>query len=914
MQTGSDRDRGPEPDKVRKRNRPDPGWRGAAASAHARSFKALVEAAPDWVWEADPEFRLSYSNPRCLPSLGYAPEELVGRPLFEFMGARAAAARSREAEALRSAPHPIRWLTEYRRKAGRAVLMETSVVPRFGKTGELLGYRGFDRDLTGRHDAEEDLHASEEKYRALVQVSANYVWEVDRTGLVVSLVATGDDRLGCGAVELVGRPLAELASETERRAFQARLKALMRSKAPFSSVEVSARTMDAGDAPLEISGVPLFDAKGRFRGYRGTARDIRQRKDAENALEYRDRILTAVTRSAIELAGAGSVDLAMPSALQFIGEALGVDRMLIVESVERDGRPAPTLLYGWEAPEAPVHVGAELFSDPAVAAPELNAWLAPLARGEMVIASAGDGHAATAPLLARVQALSILFVPIRLGGSWWGAIGIDDCKSRRTWSTAETDSLRTFAELAGASIVRERHEIERFRAERELELRYLSDELTGLANRRVFGERLQEAIEAADDGEGGFAVHYLDLDHFKDINDTLGHPVGDLLLKAVAERLRKVTRRGDVVARFGGDEFAILEAGVRKEADAAAVANKILRAINLPFSIDGRNLHVGASIGIAVYEPGAHDAESALAHAELALYRAKSEGRQTYRFFTAVMDEETRSRVALGDELRNAMAQQQFFVVYQPQVEMDTGRIVGVEGLIRWRHPERGVIGPGDFISATERSGQIIQLGLWVLNEICRQTRAWLDAGIAPPSVSVNISAVQFRQMAQLERALITAQRKAAIPSGTLQLELTETTLMEASKAHADVLERLRERGFKISLDDFGTGYSSLAYLRRYPVDEIKIAQVFVAGIASNAGDAAIVRAAISLARELGLRVMAEGAETLEQARLLAAWGCRLAQGHYFSAPLGAAEIEPVLRRGALKGLNAAGDAAPTLA
>ncbi|MDO8270701.1 MAG: EAL domain-containing protein [Gammaproteobacteria bacterium] len=440
------------------------------------------------------------------------------------------------------------------------------------------------------------------------------------------------------------------------------------------------------------------------------------------------------------------------------------------------------------------------------------------------------------------------------------------------------------------------------RKQAEKHIRHLAqhDALTGLANRRVFVEALGDAIARAQRGGAPFAVLYLDLDHFKDINDTLGHPVGDLVLQEIARRLLSVARATDTVARFGGDEFAILQTDLSDPADAAAFANRILVSIAVPFDVGGNEIRTGASIGISFHDEADGDAEKLLSQADVALYRAKSEGRGTFRYFTEAMDVEVRTRVRLGMELRQALVTNQLFVQYQPQVEIQTGRIVGVEALLRWQHPERGLISPTVFVPIAEKTGLMVALGQWILQEACRQARSWLDAGIPPILIAINLSGLQFKSPHELEIQISNILAETGLPRQHLELELTESMLMEASQEHNDVLLRLRASGLRLAIDDFGTGYSSLDYLRRFPVDRIKIAQNFIADLTSNSGDVAIVKAALSLARELGIPSIVEGVETAEQLELLKMWGCREVQGYYYSKPLLAADIAPLLRAGVI--------------
>jgi diguanylate cyclase (GGDEF)-like protein len=401
------------------------------------------------------------------------------------------------------------------------------------------------------------------------------------------------------------------------------------------------------------------------------------------------------------------------------------------------------------------------------------------------------------------------------------------------------------------------HDItERKRILEEIQFAALHDNLTGLANRAMFVEALQQAIHRAAREHEKFAVLYLDLDNFKGVNDTLGHPVGDLLLKTVAERLHSSVRGMDTVSRFGGDEFAVIETSITEPLHAAVLAAKLLKALSVPFLVQGNELRIGASIGIAIHGPDSPCAETLLAHADVALYRAKAEGRGTYRFFTAAMDAEVRTRVSMAAELRDAIDGGQLFLMYQPQIDADTGRIVGVEALARWQHPENGLIPPSVFIPIAEQNGLIVTLGNWVLREACGQMRRWIDAGIAPPLMAVNVSGHQFKTPLAFENEITDIVAKAALEPQRLELELTESALMQLSSAHSDALLRLRKAGHRIAIDDFGTGYSSLEYLSRFPVDRIKIAQSFVTGLTDTSGNTVIVRAALGLGRELNLDVV----------------------------------------------------------
>jgi diguanylate cyclase (GGDEF)-like protein/PAS domain S-box-containing protein len=426
------------------------------------------------------------------------------------------------------------------------------------------------------------------------------------------------------------------------------------------------------------------------------------------------------------------------------------------------------------------------------------------------------------------------------------------------------------------------------------------DVLTGLANRAVFVDAIQQGIALSKRNARSLAVLYLDLDHFKDVNDTLGHPVGDALLKAVAARLLAHTRATDTVARFGGDEFAILASEIGSPEDAGLLANKLVAAIGEPFVVAGNNIHTDASIGIDLYSSKAPDAETLLSHADVALYRAKAEGGGAYLFFTDAMDKQVRKRFNMSTQLRAALAAGELFLLYQPQVDAATGQITGLEALVRWHHPTRGELGPAAFIPVAETTGMIGLIGHFVLWTACRQAKKWLNIGIDFKRISVNVSALQFKTPLALEADITSALADTGLPPQFLELELTESVLMDASREHSSILLRLRAIGVKLAIDDFGTGYSSLDYLRRFPADHIKIAQSFTKNIETELGDASIVRAIIGLSRELNISVIAEGIETQAQLELVKGWGCQNIQGFYFARPLSAEKITALLSHGSI--------------
>ena len=433
--------------------------------------------------------------------------------------------------------------------------------------------------------------------------------------------------------------------------------------------------------------------------------------------------------------------------------------------------------------------------------------------------------------------------------------------------------------------------------EERLAYQAFHDALTGLPNRAWFAAHLDATLAR---GRGGVAVLFLDLDRFKVINDSLGHERGDELLVAVAARLRACAEPGAAVARLGGDEFTVLLPG-GTAADARRLAGRILTALRAPLALVGREIVVSASIGIALGDAGAGGASALLRDADTAMYRVKRGGGAGAALFDRGMSAAAVARLERESDLRRALAAGELALAYQPKVELRTGRIAGVEALVRWHHPREGLIPPADFIGLAEETGLILPLGQWALAEACRQARAWLDRwpGRPPLVMSVNLSARQFRQPG-LAAAIADVLRETGLPASSLQLEITESTVMDDLDAAVATLRELRARGLRLALDDFGTGYSSLSYLKRFPLDVLKIDKSFVAGLGRDAEDTAIVGAVIALAHILGMQVTAEGVETAEQAHLLRELACELGQGYLFARPLAPAGLESWLDLGHL--------------
>ena len=412
------------------------------------------------------------------------------------------------------------------------------------------------------------------------------------------------------------------------------------------------------------------------------------------------------------------------------------------------------------------------------------------------------------------------------------------------------------------------------------------DPLTGLPNRLLLGERLAEALARMQRTGEACALLLIDLDRFKPVNDTLGHPIGDALLAKVADRLRSTVRPTDTVARIGGDEFVILQTGIHEAANTQALARRLVDLIGRTYMVDGHLLTIGASVGVALAPTDGENADKLLKNADLALYRAKLDGRGTYRFFEPEMDARMQARRRLELDMRQALARREFQLHYQPQLQLNDDRLIGCEALIRWKHPERGMISPLDFIPLAEEIGLIVPIGEWVIRQACRDAMTW-PTGM---SVAVNVSPAQFKSD-RLVETIISALASSGLSAKRLEVEITEGVLLQASEKTLQTLHRLRELGVRVSMDDFGTGYSSLSYLRSFPFDKIKIDRSFVKDLSGKPDGDAIIRAIAGLGKSLGMTTVAEGVETPEQMQRIRDEGCTDVQGYLISRPIPADDL-----------------------
>jgi diguanylate cyclase (GGDEF)-like protein/PAS domain S-box-containing protein len=497
-----------------------------------------------------------------------------------------------------------------------------------------------------------------------------------------------------------------------------------------------------------------------------------------------------------------------------------------------------------------------------------------------------------------------MWATIRSGKVWRGEI-----VNRRNDGSCYTEEMTITPVLSQSQKISHFVAIKQDITERKLteeRVQFLAyyDALTGLPNRTLLQDRVTKALGGARRQKDKVALLFFDLDRFKDINDSLGHSVGDLLLQQVAERLKTWGREQDTVARVGGDEFLILLTGLKDIADAAVAAKRIVGAMTTEFIVQGHALNVSCSIGVSIFPEHGADGETLIKNADAAMYSAKNNGRNNFRFFTQDMNAQVVERLTLESGLRLALEKKQLFLVYQPQMDIATRQIIGLEALLRWQHPELGLVPPDKFIRIAENSGLIVPIGEWVLRTACSQARKWQDEGVPAVTVAVNVSAIQFRQegFCELVRSVL---HETGLAPQYLELELTESLLLSNADVTFSVLQELEAMGLKLAIDDFGTGYSSLSYLKQFPVSKLKVDRSFIRDVAINPDDAAITTAIISMAKSLNLKVIAEGVEDEAQMTLLRAHHCDEIQGYYFSKPLAPEDAAVKLRGAAVHALSA---------
>lgn len=635
----------------------------------------------------------------------------------------------------------------------------------------------------------------------------------------------------------------------------------------------------------------VFGPTGEVVGYEGTVEDITHRKQAEAELLKRDNLLQGVADATQCLLTNTDLNAAIPQALAILGQATRVDRVYIYEHHPHPltGEIAMTMRYEWVAHEVKPSIHQVHWQNQCYETAGLSRWYAAFSVGEAIGGIVRLLPVAEQKLLQRDEIVSIIMVPIFVEEELWGYIGFDDCHTERVWSSSEESILVAIAASIGGAIKRQR-------TEEQMRYQAFHDSLTALPNRMAYNHQLYLTLSNAQRSGEMFGVMFLDLDRFKTINDTLGHTVGDQILQQATQRLTMCLRDEDTIARWGGDEFILLLPNLKSLNDAAKIAHRISDALKPVFWVDGHELRVTCSVGIATYPHNGSDAQTLLKNADAALYRAKEQGRNTYEFYDARINSEASERLTLDNSLHNALDRHEFVVHYQPQINVKTGQITQMEALVRWQHPQLGLVPPQTFITLAEENGLIVPIGEWVLRTACAQNKRWQEAGLGPVRVAVNLSARQFQQPDLAETIALILQTE-GLSAHCLELEITETAAMRDLNFTTGLLCELRAMGVRIAMDDFGTGYSSLSYLKKFPLHALKIDRTFVQDLMENPDDAAIIKAIIALGQGLNLSVVAEGVETAEQVERLRSLHCHEMQGYFLSPPLNAEAATEFLRQ-----------------
>ena len=713
----------------------------------------------------------------------------------------------------------------------------------------------------------QDTEAALRRFRTALDASADMVLLIDiRRHRFIDFNESVCKQLGFSREELMRTGPGHIRVDTPNEVLDREFEDLVASAMRSDFAVATYRRKDGSTFPVEVRRTVHDTPEGPILVV--AARDLSERQAAEERQAVLARYREALARFGQEALGKREPGELVAEAIQAVAEGLGAEAVLYVEPGPQPGELVLRAGFGYQ-------------SEVLAAAPG-NAIETAFSSSEPFV---GSGSAL--PFAWARAYGSAAVVAVRGDNSVRGALCVLSRAEDAYWAD-ELGFLRTATSLLSTGL-------QRIDSERRLAYLAQFDPLTGLANRTLLADRFGQMIAQAKRSGRPLSVLFIDLDDFKLVNDRLGHAAGDLLLCQVALRLQGAVRAGDTVGRISGDEFAVVLGDLASADDAALVAQKILERLAEPVALAGEQTFVTGSVGIAGFPTDGQDVETLLGAADAAMYRAKQSGRNGFEFYTTEITQRTRARAQLAFELRHALERNEFALAYQPKFDLASGKACGAEALLRWKHPQRGLVPPEEFIPVLEDTGLIVQVGEWVIRRACEDIKGWIAAGEQPLPVAVNLSARQFRAR-DLDNRIRSLVAAAGVDPALIELEITESQLMQDPEHAVRILRSLRDGGIRIAIDDFGTGYSSLAYLTRFPVKALKIDRSFVADVFSDHADAAIVRTIIEMAHQLGFTVIAEGVETDRQAAFLRQFGCEQAQGFLFAPPMPASELLSVPR------------------
>jgi diguanylate cyclase (GGDEF)-like protein/PAS domain S-box-containing protein len=807
---------------------------------------AIVEFSQDAIIGKTTEGVVTSWNRGAEKMYGYKSTEAIGRDLSFLVPPDREGEVQAIMELIRTGQLVDCFETQRLTKACSLLDVSLSISPIKDGSGQIIGASTIARDITARKSAEKQLRLQS----AALEAAVNAIVIVDRDGRIVWVNRAFTAMTGYSKEEVLGKNPRLLKSGEQPESYYAKLWSTILSGQVWRG-EIVNRRKDGTMYTEEMTITPVTQKVGTVveTHFVAIKQDISERKEGEQALRHAEEKYRAIFEDAVV-----GIFQTTPD-----GRPLSINRALAE-------------MHGYDSPEQLLaevsNVVLQLFVDPK----RMHAIRRMLDKESVV-------RGAEVEVYTRDRKKKCLLMNLRAARDASGKIVLHE-------GTTEDITDRKVAE------------------ER---VRFLAhfDPLTGLPNRNLLQDRLSQALAGARRRKDKVAVLFLDLDQFKTVNDSLGHSFGDLLLQEVAERLKAGSRELDTVARLGGDEFVLILTTVQDLADVAVAAERFVKLMTDGFVVQGHPLNISCSLGISIFPEDGADSEALIKNADAAMYCAKENGRNTFRFYTEDINAEVAERLMLENSLRLALKKNELFLMYQPQMDIATGRITGLEALLRWQHPDLGLVPPDKFIRIAENTGLIVPIGLWVLRTACSQARKWQDEGLLSVPVAVNVSAVQFRQrgFCELIRQVL---HDVGLAPRYLELELTETLLLSSAEVTLSVLQELKAMGLSLAIDDFGTGYSSLSYLKRFPVSKLKIDRSFVRDIAVNPDDAAIATAIISMAKSLRLKVIAEGVENESQMSFLRTHQCDEIQGYYFSKPLTVDKVSDKLRNTLIQQASAA--------